>query len=56
MIDAAVESFGNFDHLGFTNMHPNLSKGAYIISASTENAAAAARMRFRGLRVSSRVT
>ncbi|KAH8041821.1 hypothetical protein HPB51_018615 [Rhipicephalus microplus] len=42
MRDAVVEGSGNFDHLGFFNVHPNLSTRAYNISASIGNAAAAA--------------
>ncbi|KAH8019343.1 hypothetical protein HPB51_019174 [Rhipicephalus microplus] len=42
MRDAVVEGSGNFDHLGFFNVHPNLSTRAYNISASIVNAAATA--------------
>ncbi|KAH8030121.1 hypothetical protein HPB51_006553 [Rhipicephalus microplus] len=49
--DAVVEGSGNFDHLGFLNVHPNLSTRAYSILASIENPAAAAGIRSRGLRV-----
>ncbi|KAH8038713.1 hypothetical protein HPB51_002857 [Rhipicephalus microplus] len=38
-LDAVVEGSGNFDHLGFFNVHPNLSTRAYNISASIGNAA-----------------
>ncbi|KAH8027409.1 hypothetical protein HPB51_005247 [Rhipicephalus microplus] len=55
MRDAVVEGSGNFDHLGFFNVHPKLSTRAYNISASIGNAAAAAGIRTRDLRVSSRV-
>ncbi|KAH7977139.1 hypothetical protein HPB51_027000 [Rhipicephalus microplus] len=55
MRDAVVEGSGNFDHLGFFNVHPNLSTRAYNISASIGNAAATAENRTRDLRVSSRV-
>lgn len=51
MRDAVVEGSGNFDHLGFFNVHPNLSTRAYSIFASIENAAAAAGIRSRDLRV-----
>ncbi|KAH8029767.1 hypothetical protein HPB51_003719 [Rhipicephalus microplus] len=53
--DAVVEGSGNLDHLGFFNVHPNLSTRAYNISASIGNAAAAAGIRTRALRVSCRV-
>ncbi|KAH8030690.1 hypothetical protein HPB51_011477 [Rhipicephalus microplus] len=49
MRDAVVESSGNFDHLGFFNVHPNLSTWTYNISASIGNAAAAAEIRPRDL-------
>ena len=45
MRDAVVEGSGNFDHLGFFNVHLNLSTRASNIFASTENAAAAAGIR-----------
>ncbi|KAH8030598.1 hypothetical protein HPB51_010429 [Rhipicephalus microplus] len=51
MRDAVVEGSGNSDHLGFFNMHPNPSTRAYNISASIRNAAAAAGIRSRDLRV-----
>ena len=51
MRDAVVEGSGNFDLLGFFNVHPNLSTRAYSIFASIENAAAAAGIRSRDLRV-----
>ncbi|KAH8039075.1 hypothetical protein HPB51_005014 [Rhipicephalus microplus] len=54
MRDAVVEGSGNFDHLGFFNVHPNLSTRAYNISASIGNAAAAAGIRTRDLRVFNR--
>ncbi|KAH8038015.1 hypothetical protein HPB51_020535 [Rhipicephalus microplus] len=50
MRDAVVEGSGNFDHLGFFNVHPNLSTRAYSISASIGNAAAAAGIETRDLR------
>ncbi|KAH7931980.1 hypothetical protein HPB51_029596 [Rhipicephalus microplus] len=50
---AVVEGSGNLDHLGFFNVHPNLSTRAYNISASIGNAAAEAGIRTRDLRVSS---
>ncbi|KAH8031160.1 hypothetical protein HPB51_013526 [Rhipicephalus microplus] len=43
MRDAVVEGSGNFDHLGFFNVHPNLSTRAYNISAYIENAASRSR-------------
>ncbi|KAH8022990.1 hypothetical protein HPB51_009594 [Rhipicephalus microplus] len=49
MRDAVVEDSGNFDHLGFFNVHPNLSTRAYNISASIGNAAAAAGIRTHDL-------
>ncbi|KAH8019748.1 hypothetical protein HPB51_021571 [Rhipicephalus microplus] len=51
MRDAVVEGSGNFDHLVFFNVHPNLSTQAYNISASIGNAAATAGIRSRDLRV-----
>ncbi|KAH8023016.1 hypothetical protein HPB51_009620 [Rhipicephalus microplus] len=42
MRDAVVEGSGNFDHLGFFNVHPNLSTKAYSSFTSIENGAAAA--------------
>ncbi|KAH8035584.1 hypothetical protein HPB51_007767 [Rhipicephalus microplus] len=42
MRDAVVEDSGNFDHLRFFNVHPNLSTRAYDISAFIGNAATAA--------------
>ncbi|KAH8031946.1 hypothetical protein HPB51_022144 [Rhipicephalus microplus] len=50
MRDAAVEGCGNFDRLGFFNVHPNLSTRAYNISAFIGNAAAVAGIRSRDLR------
>ncbi|KAH8036663.1 hypothetical protein HPB51_003553 [Rhipicephalus microplus] len=50
MRNAVVEGSGNFDHLGFFNVNPNLSTRAYNISGSIVNAAAAARIRNRDLR------
>ncbi|KAH8023434.1 hypothetical protein HPB51_014549 [Rhipicephalus microplus] len=50
MRDAVVEGYGNFDRLGFFNVHPNLSTRAYNISASIGNAAATAGMRTRDRR------
>ncbi|KAH8042450.1 hypothetical protein HPB51_023460 [Rhipicephalus microplus] len=52
MRDAVVEGSANFDHLEFFNMHPNVGTRAYNISASIENAAAAAGIRTRDLRTS----
>ncbi|KAH8021000.1 hypothetical protein HPB51_011556 [Rhipicephalus microplus] len=52
MRDAVVEGSGNFDHLGFFNVRPNLSTRAYNNSASIGNAAAAAGVRSRDLRES----
>ncbi|KAH8025094.1 hypothetical protein HPB51_003010 [Rhipicephalus microplus] len=49
MRDAVLGGSGNFDYLGFLNVHPNLSTRAYDISASIGNAAAAARIRSRDL-------
>ena len=54
MRDAVVEGSENFDHLMFFNVHLNLSTRASDIFASIENAAAAAGIRSRDLRVSSR--
>ncbi|KAH8032965.1 hypothetical protein HPB51_004646 [Rhipicephalus microplus] len=55
MRDAVVEGSGNFDHLGLFNVHPNLSTRAYNISAFIGNAATAAGIQSRDLRISSRV-
>ncbi|KAH8021264.1 hypothetical protein HPB51_013939 [Rhipicephalus microplus] len=55
MKDTVVEGSGNFNHLGFCNVHPNLSARTYSIFTFIENAAAAARIRSRNLRVRSRV-
>ncbi|KAH8034123.1 hypothetical protein HPB51_020140 [Rhipicephalus microplus] len=49
MRDAVVEASGNFDHLEFCNVHPNLSARAYSIFASTKNATATAGIRSRDL-------
>ncbi|KAH8027027.1 hypothetical protein HPB51_001459 [Rhipicephalus microplus] len=55
VVGAVVDGSGNFDNLGFFNVHPNLSTRAYTVSASIENAvAAAAGIRSRDLQVSSR--
>lgn len=43
------------NHLGFLNLNPDLSTRAYSILDSIENAATAAWIRSRDLRVSSRV-
>ncbi|KAH7931919.1 hypothetical protein HPB51_029601 [Rhipicephalus microplus] len=51
MRDAVVEGSVNFDHKGFFNVHPNLSTRAYNIAASFGNAAAAAGVRARDLRL-----
>lgn len=40
--DAIVECSGNFDRLGFFNVHPKLSTRAYNITASIGNGAATA--------------
>ncbi|KAH8038310.1 hypothetical protein HPB51_000742 [Rhipicephalus microplus] len=53
--DAIVEDSGNFDHLEFFNVHPNLSTRAYI-SASIGNVAATAGIRSRDLRVYGKTT
>ncbi|KAH8042257.1 hypothetical protein HPB51_021341 [Rhipicephalus microplus] len=50
MKDAVVEDPANFDHLGFFNVHPNLSRRAYSTFASIANAAATAGIRSRDLR------
>ncbi|KAH8027560.1 hypothetical protein HPB51_007110 [Rhipicephalus microplus] len=55
MREAVVEGSRNFDYLGFFNVHPNRSTWGYNISASIGNAAAAAGIQTRDLRVSSRV-
>ena len=54
MRDAVVEDSGNFDRLGFSNVHLNISTRASNIVAPIENAAAAAGIRSRDFRVSSR--
>ena len=54
MRDGVVESSGNFDHLGFFNVHLNLSTRASNIFASIKNAAAAAGIQSRDFWVSSR--
>ncbi|KAH8042797.1 hypothetical protein HPB51_025849 [Rhipicephalus microplus] len=51
--DVIVEGSGNFDRLGFFNVHPNLSTWAYNISAFNENPAATAGIRSHDLRITS---
>ncbi|KAH7931957.1 hypothetical protein HPB51_029639 [Rhipicephalus microplus] len=52
MREAVVEGSGNINHLGFFNVHPNLSTRAYSIFAFVENATTStAGIRFRDLRI-----
>uniref|UniRef100_A0A6M2CW40 Uncharacterized protein n=1 Tax=Rhipicephalus microplus TaxID=6941 RepID=A0A6M2CW40_RHIMP len=53
MRDAVMEGSVDFDHVGFFNVHPNLSTRRYSIFASIGNAAAAAGIRSRDLWVNS---